>query len=56
LATPGLIAIRSAPANVSVVKAPLATGTSGNSAASFSAYGGLARVSATRTDAPFAAR
>ena len=51
-ATPGLMAIRSAPASVSAVNGPVTSGTPGHVAASSAALGGAARVSATRTFAP----
>ncbi len=56
LGTPGLIAIRSAPANVASVNGPVVSGTPGSAAASSAARGGSARVSATRTRAPSRAR
>ena len=56
LAMPGLIATRSAPAKVCAVNGPAATSTPGSAAARFAANGGVARVSATRTAAPCAAR
>ena len=51
-ATPGLIAIRSAPSNVASLNGPVASGTPGSSVASAAASGGAPRVSATRTRAP----
>ena len=54
--TPGLIAIRSAPANVASSNVPTMSGTSGSVAASSAALGGCARVSATRTRAPWRTR
>ncbi len=56
LAMPGLIAIRSAPANVASVIGPVVTATPGHAARHWSANGGAGRVSATRTVAPRAAR
>ncbi len=55
-ATPGLIAIRSTPANVAAVKGPHSRWTPGSCSRSFASLGGSARVSATRTVAPSRAR
>ncbi len=54
--TPGLIAMRSAPANVASVNSPVTRGICGNSVVRRGANGGVARVSTTRTDAPWRTR